>query len=123
VPDIRGDGDGIAYDPGSLYPHHNLYFITSAKWDLRALQALLRSGIAKLFVEAYAVRISGGHLRFQAQYLRRIRVPAWESVSVSDRTLLVEAGLAGAKVEPHVLERACCLQPGTLGFLMEVDAA
>ena len=28
-----------------------------------------------MFVECYAVRMRGGTLRFQAQYLRRIRVP------------------------------------------------
>lgn len=59
IPDIKGNGDAIAYDPGTLYPHHNLYFVTSTTWDLRALQALLRSGIAHLFVAAYSVKIGG----------------------------------------------------------------
>jgi hypothetical protein len=117
VPDMRGDGDAIAYDPGELYPHHNLYFITAAAWDLRALQAILRSGIAKLFVEAYAVRIGGGYLRFQAQYLRRIRVPAWTTLAPADQLLLSEAGAAGAKVGPGVLERIYGLGRGSLDFM------
>ncbi|MDR0626594.1 MAG: Eco57I restriction-modification methylase domain-containing protein [Bifidobacteriaceae bacterium] len=121
VPDMRGDGDAIAYDPGGLYPHHNLYFITSEEWDLRALQTVLRSGIAKLFVEAYAVRIGGGFLRFQAQYLRRIRVPAWSAVAPADRALLSEAGAAGVKVGNGVLERVYGLSRGSLG-LMEGEA-
>lgn len=65
---------------GKLYPHHNLYFITSDQWDLHGLQAVMRSGIARLFVSLYSTRMRGGYLRFQAQYLRRIRLPQWESV-------------------------------------------
>src|SRR5690606_9714858 len=65
IPDIKGDAH-IVYEDGRLYPHHNLYFIVSDEWDLRALQAVLRSGIAKLFVSIYATRMRGGYLRFQA---------------------------------------------------------
>jgi len=122
VPDIRGDGDAIAYDPGTLYPHHNLYYITSTAWDLHALQAVLRSGIARLFVEAYAVKIGGGYLRFQAQYLRRIRIPAWSTVSPGSRDLLTEAGQTGTKVEPRVLEDLYNISPGALGFLAKESA-
>ncbi|WP_218005023.1 Eco57I restriction-modification methylase domain-containing protein [Actinomadura macra] len=62
-------------DEGGLYPHHNLYFIVSDVWDLRVLGGLLLSNVAEAFVEAYAVKMRGGTLRFQAQYLRKIRVP------------------------------------------------
>ena len=79
VPDIKGQAH-IVYEDGTLYPHHNLYFITSDQWDLRALQAVLLSGIARLFVATYSTRMRGGYLRFQAQYLRRIRVPKWADV-------------------------------------------
>jgi hypothetical protein len=119
VPDIRGDGDAIAHDPGTLYPHHNLYYITSADWDLRALQAVLRSGMAGLFVDAYAVRIGGGYLRFQAQYLRRIRLPRWDSVERADQDLLAEAGKAGQKVGVAALERVYMVPSGTLACLAD----
>jgi hypothetical protein len=119
VPDMRDDGDAIAYDPGDLYPHHNLYYIISQTWDLLALQAVLRSGMAKLFVDAYAVKIGGGYLRFQAQYLRRIRVPGWDGIGQADRELLVEAGEAGAKVAPGALERIYGLPPGSLACLAD----
>ena len=49
IPDIKGQAH-IVYECGKLYPHHNLYFITSDEWDLYALQAVLLSGIARLFV-------------------------------------------------------------------------
>lgn len=62
-------------DLGDTYPHHNLYYITSQAWDLEVLGGLLLSRIAQLFIEAYCVKMRGGTLRFQAQYLRRIRVP------------------------------------------------
>lgn len=93
VPDIKGEAH-IVYDEGSFYPHHNLYFITSTKWDLRALQGVLLSGIARLFVATYSTRMRGGFLRFQAQYLRRIRVPHWQEVPEVLRRELVNAAEA-----------------------------
>ena len=39
------------------------------------MQAVLLSGIARLFMSIYSTKMRGGYLRFQAQYLRRIRVP------------------------------------------------
>jgi hypothetical protein len=62
-------------EPGGYYPHHNLYFLVSDTWDLEVLGGLLLSRIAQAFIEAYGVRMRGGTLRFQAQYLKRIRVP------------------------------------------------
>ncbi|MFI6712851.1 Eco57I restriction-modification methylase domain-containing protein [Nonomuraea sp. NPDC050478] len=62
-------------DEGGFYPHHNLYFITSDTWDLEVLGGLLLSKVAEAFVEAFAVKMRGKTLRFQAQYLRRIPVP------------------------------------------------
>jgi len=79
IPDIKIAAH-VVYEDGRLYPHHNLYYITSTDWDLRALQAVLMSGIARLFVSVYSVKMRGGYLRFQAQYLRRIRIPRWSDV-------------------------------------------
>jgi hypothetical protein len=87
IPDIKGDAS-IVYEGGKLYPHHNLYYITSDDWDVHALQAVMRSGIARLFVALYSTKMRGGYLRFQAQYLRRIRLPLWENVSTSMRERL-----------------------------------
>src|SRR5207248_8630319 len=78
-------------DEGGHYPHHNLYYIVSDSWDLKVLGGLLLSEVAQAFVEAYAVRMRGGSLRFQAQYLRRIRVPKPETIEERDRVLLAEA--------------------------------
>lgn len=78
-------------DNGSLYPHHNLYYIVSDVWDLRVLGGLLLSKVAEAFVAAYAVKMRGGTLRFQAQYLRKIRVPDPSEISETDRVALAHA--------------------------------
>lgn len=90
IPDIKGEAH-IVYEEGRLYPHHNLYYVTSDDWDLRALQAVLLSGITRLFIATYSTKMRGGFLRFQAQYLRRLRLPLWEKVPVQLRDRLAEA--------------------------------
>jgi len=94
IPDIKGEAH-VVYEEGKFYPHHNLYYITSDEWDLKALQAVLRSGIAKLFVSVYSTQMRGGYLRFQAQYLRRIRLPRWKDVPVAISKTLVKAAHKG----------------------------
>jgi hypothetical protein len=90
IPDIKGEAH-IVHEDGKLYPHHNLYFITSDTWHLKALQAVLLSGIARLFVAIYSTKMRGGFLRFQAQYLRRIRLPNWDHVPINIRRDLIKA--------------------------------
>ena len=90
IPDIKGEAV-VAHDPGRYYPHHNLYHVTASAWDLRALATLLRSSLALLFVATYGVKMAGGFLRFQAQYLRRIRVPRWETLAPELREALRRA--------------------------------
>jgi hypothetical protein len=70
-----------ALDLGKTYPQHNLYWITSETWDIKVLGALLMSAVGEFFIHCYGVRMRGGYLRFQAQYLRRIRVPDPASIS------------------------------------------
>lgn len=78
-------------DRGQTYPHHNLYFVESQTWDLEVLGGILLSDIAQFFIENYAVRMRGGYLRFQAQYLRRIRTPLPHEISHSDKLALKSA--------------------------------
>jgi adenine-specific DNA-methyltransferase len=90
LPDMKAAAHPVL-DEGGFYPHHNLYYVVSDVWDPEVLGGLLLSDIANLFVGAYCVRMRGGTYRFQAQYLRRIRVPAVDSVSPR-----VQRALAGA---------------------------
>lgn len=90
IPDIKGDAQ-VVYEEGKLYPHHNLYYVVSDEWELKALQAVLLSKLTRLFIATYSTKMRGGFLRFQAQYLRRIRLPRWESVPSALRARLAEA--------------------------------
>lgn len=80
IPDIKSELT-LVYDEGHFHPNNSIYYITSSSWSLRALQAILMSGLGQIFVEMYSTKVSGGNLRFQAQHLRRIRVPYWNSLS------------------------------------------
>ena len=92
IPDIKGEAH-IVFEGGGLYPHHNLYYVTSDDWDLRALQAVLLSAVTRLFIATYSTKMRGGFLRFQAQYLRRIRLPVWADVSETLRRELAKAAI------------------------------
>ncbi|MCI0653358.1 MAG: Eco57I restriction-modification methylase domain-containing protein [Methylococcaceae bacterium] len=90
IPDIKGQ-EHIVYEDGQFYPHHNLYYVISDIWDLRALQAVLLSSVTRLFIATYSTKMRGGCLRFQAQYLRRLRLPFWGGVPEALRAALVQA--------------------------------
>jgi adenine-specific DNA-methyltransferase len=97
VADIKNVLDPVL-DVGETYPHHNLYYIQSGLWDLEVLGGLLMSSIGQFFVESYGVRMRGGYLRFQAQYLRRIRVPAPDALSPREAADLKSAFRARDRV-------------------------
>lgn len=90
IADIKNMLDPVL-DHGETYPHHNLYFIQSDAWNLEVLGGLLMSAFGQFFIESYGVRMRGGYLRFQAQYLRRIRVPAPDALSNAQSEQLKEA--------------------------------
>lgn len=92
IPDIKGQAQ-VVFEEGKLYPHHNLYYVLSDAWELRALQAVLLSSLTRLFIASYSTKMRGGFLRFQAQYLRRIRLPQWESVTPAMRQRLALAAV------------------------------
>jgi hypothetical protein len=90
LPDIKSSSHPVL-DEGRLYPHHNLYFVVSEAWDLEVLGGLLLSDVANLFVGTYCVKMRGGCYRFQAQYVRRIRVPNPGTIERKDRLTLARA--------------------------------
>jgi hypothetical protein len=98
VPDIKSEGVFVL-DRGEYYPHHNLYYITSEQWDLGALQAVLRSSLTRMIVAAYCTKMSRGFLRFQAQYLRRIRLPRWDEISLELRDQLIRVARSNEQNE------------------------
>lgn len=90
LPDLKARAHPVL-DEGLTYPHHNLYYVVSDVWDLEVLGGLLLSDVTNLFVGSYCVRMRGGCYRFQAQYLRRIRVPRPEAISAMTRQALRRA--------------------------------
>jgi hypothetical protein len=90
LPEMKSSAHPVL-DEGDYYPHHNLYHVTSTGWDLEVLGGLMLSEVANLFVGAYCVKMRGGTYRFQAQYLRRIRVPVAESMRRADKKALANA--------------------------------
>ncbi len=90
LPDMKAAAHPVL-DDGQYYPHHNLYYVVSDTWDLEVLGGLLLSDVANLFVGAYCVKMRGGCYRFQAQYLRRIRVPTPDSLDAKSRRALARA--------------------------------
>lgn len=90
IPDIKGRIHPVL-DLGQTYPHHNLYVVSSNSWDLEVLGGLLLSAVAQFFIDCYALKMRGGYLRFQAQYLRRIRVPDPKEISAVQALALRDA--------------------------------
>ncbi|MBX9245504.1 Eco57I restriction-modification methylase domain-containing protein [Actinotalea ferrariae] len=90
IPDLK-DRVFPVLDTGEYYPSHSLYYITSEVWDLEVLGGVLMSDVANLFVSAYSVRMSSGYLRVSAQYLRRVRVPAPDSIDAEVKAELAVA--------------------------------
>ena len=102
IPDIKGHAH-VVLEEGRYYPHHNLYYVTSDSWDLRVLQMILSSRVAHAFIAAYSPRMRGNFLRFQAQYLRRIRLPLW---SQTDEGLRQEALAASRSASDEAKDEA-----------------
>ncbi|MCA9689588.1 MAG: Eco57I restriction-modification methylase domain-containing protein [Myxococcales bacterium] len=129
IPDIKGEAM-VVYDEGRFYPHHNLYHVVvdeaaapAERWDLQALATVLRSSIAVLFIAAYCVKMSGGYLRFQAQYLRRIRVPRWSTVSPSQRRALRAAPATDLEAIDRLVFAVCGLSPAEAAAVTAAAAA
>ncbi len=100
-------------EPGGYYPHHNLYYIISDSWDMEVLGGLLLSRVAEAFIQAYGVKMRGGTLRFQAQYLRKIVVPSPNSISEPDAKTLREAfRKKDREAATRVAERVYGIPPG-----------
>jgi hypothetical protein len=90
MPDLKAASHPVL-DEGRYYPHHNLYYVVSEGWDLEVLGGLLLSDITNLFVGSYCVKMRGGCYRFQAQYLRRLRVPEQSSIAAKHTHALARA--------------------------------
>lgn len=91
IPDIKSELTAI-YDSGVYHPNNSIYYICSNVWNLHALRAVLLSGIGQLFIQTYSTKMSGGNFRFQAQHLRKIRLPFWHDIDLDKQNELSRIG-------------------------------
>lgn len=101
IPDIKGT-NLIVKDNGNFYPHHNLYYILPGNWNIDVLQSILLSSITKFFIWSYATKMRGDYLRYQAQYIRKIRLPGPKTLSIKQLTLLTDKKIVS---EPNLLDQ------------------
>ncbi|WP_419841712.1 Eco57I restriction-modification methylase domain-containing protein [Candidatus Poriferisodalis sp.] len=90
LPDLKPASHPVL-DAGGFYPHHNLYYIVSDTWDLEVLGGLLLSDFTNLLIGAYCVKMRGGTYRFQAQYIRKVRVPLGTGIDSGSAEALASA--------------------------------
>ena len=88
LPDIQIGGNVALDECGEYYPHHNVYWITSQVWNLRALCVILRSSFVTDQIRRVSVQMRGGSIRYQAQNLRSVHIPAWSSLGEKDMMAL-----------------------------------
>lgn len=96
IPDISSD-PVVLYDKGEYHPNNSIYYVCSEKWNLHAMRVVLLSSVTKLFISTYSTKIAKGYLRFQAQHLRKLRLPHWEDVNPSLQQRLIKAGINNDK--------------------------
>ena len=75
LPDMSAN-TRIFVDEGSYYPTHSLYYITGA--DVRGLKlvsALLMSAFVASQLSDISTSMNGGFIRWQSQYLHKLRIP------------------------------------------------
>lgn len=93
IPDISSQ-PVVIYDKGQFHPNNSIYYISSDNWNLHALRVVLLSGVTKLFISSYSTKIANGYLRFQAQHLRKLRLPLWSGVEDKLKAKMIEAGMS-----------------------------
>jgi len=93
LPDISGNNH-IMIDEGNLYPHHNIYYITSKNTEIKKvklLAAILSSDFIKKQLIQLGTTMNGGYPRWQSQTLRKLRIPIVDAIPESISSLLLKA--------------------------------
>lgn len=91
LPDIAGIKK-LLIDNGEFYPHHNLYYITGQPVDkLKILASILMSDFIREQLSQIGIRMNGGFPRFQAQILKKLRIPNIGNLTSVEKTTLIES--------------------------------
>lgn len=79
----------IFVDAGAFYPAHNLYYITGSDVrNLELLSAILMSKFVTCQLSSIANTMNGGFVRWQSQYLHKLRIPNLFDMDVEASELL-----------------------------------
>lgn len=93
IPDMAMDPDPVLVS--GCYPHHNCYWLYSDVWDMKALGGILMSDTVRKFISSKCVKMNGGTLRFQAQYLRMLHIPEYQTIRKETIGNLADAFVSG----------------------------
>ena len=89
LPDIQSGGNVALDEHGIFYPHHNVYWITSEEWNLRALWGIMHSSFVTRQIRSVSQEMRGGFIRYQAQNLRNVHIPSYSSLTEEEVKRLV----------------------------------
>jgi len=119
LPDIQCGGNVALDEYGLFYPHHNVYWITSSEWNLRALCVIMRSSFVTEQIRSVSQEMRGGFIRYQAQNLRNVHIPCYASLTTDEVARLVD--LYGERemtkvdtVVNAIVQRAATRQKGVI---------
>lgn len=93
LPDISGNNH-VMIDEGNVYPHHNIYYITSKDIGIKRLKllaAILSSDLIKKQLIQIGTTMNGGYPRWQSQNLRKLRIPIIDAIPESISSPLLKA--------------------------------
>lgn len=117
LPDIAGL-NRLIIDEGKYYPHHNLYYITTKNSsDLKILACILMSDFIRYQLSQIGICMNGGMPRFQAQILKKLRIPNIDSLNSHDKFELIEAydnidyTSINKIINKYCIEHHVCLTP------------
>lgn len=91
LPDISGN-KRIFVDEGNFYPLHNVYYISNGTVrNLKMLAAILMSSPIRKQLDSITNHMNGGYVRWQSQYLKKLRIPILADIAESDSAELLSS--------------------------------
>ena len=113
LPDIQSGGVVGMDNDGTVYPHHNVYWIVSDGWPLHSLAAILKSEFVARQIRLYSSEMRGGSIRYQVKNLERLRIPPCAAFSSNEKMLLKDFFIHNQTTEINLLVNTVverCLQ-------------
>ena len=88
LPDISGNKT-VFIDRGNYYPAHNIYYVSGSNAEnLELLAAILMSEFVRSQIECISNKMNGGFPRWQAQSIRKLKIPLLSEITSDYRHVL-----------------------------------